>query len=84
MVLYPTGPGACPISVTVGDLNNNNQLDIAVVLIGVNNVSVFLGNETGIFGMFRKYFIGKVSNPFVVVPAYFNRDNHLDIYFTVV
>ncbi|CAF1344331.1 unnamed protein product [Rotaria sordida] len=79
VVLYFTGTNSNPISITVGDVNNDNQLDIVVSLSNANSIAVFLGNGTGIFGMFATYSTGKFSGPFVVVLADFNRDNNLDI-----
>ncbi|CAF2715852.1 unnamed protein product [Rotaria sp. Silwood2] len=79
VVLYSTGINSNPISVTVGDVNNDNQLDIVVSLYFACSVAVFPGNGTGTFGMFATYSTGKLSYPFVVVLADFNRDNYQDI-----
>ncbi|CAF1562361.1 unnamed protein product [Rotaria sp. Silwood1] len=79
VVLYSTGTSSNPISVAIGDVNNDNQLDIVASLYIAGSIAVFLGNGTGNFGMFATYSTGKLSSPFVVVLADFNRDNNLDI-----
>jgi hypothetical protein len=44
------GVGNQPLSVAVGDFNNDNILDLAVANSGSNNVSILLGTGTGSFG----------------------------------
>jgi hypothetical protein len=48
---FPSG-GYPPASVAVGDFNGDTFLDLAVANAGVssNNVSILLGNGTGLFG----------------------------------
>ena len=50
-VAYSTGAGtSAPSSIFVTDVNNDGNLDIAVVNSGSGNVSVLLGNGNGTFG----------------------------------
>jgi hypothetical protein len=76
---YPTGGGAHPHSVTVGDFNNDNRTDIAVANSGSDNVGVFLGYGNGSFVPEKTYFVGLYSHPQHVIAGDFNRDNRIDI-----
>ncbi|CAF2715885.1 unnamed protein product [Rotaria sp. Silwood2] len=67
------------MALTVGDVNNDNHLDIVASLYIRCTITVFLGNGTRTFGSFSIYSTGKLSAPFVVILADFNKDNNLDI-----
>jgi hypothetical protein len=79
MVAYFTGINSGPISVVVGDVNNDNHLDIVTSLSSSCSVGVFLGNGDGTFRILTTYSTGMFSYPFVVVLGDLNRDDHLDI-----
>ncbi|CAF0913691.1 unnamed protein product [Adineta steineri] len=76
---YSTGSGSHPFSITVGDLNNDNQLDIVVSNCVTNNVVVFIGEGDGTFSNQRTYSTGNNSCPTWVVLSDINNDNILDI-----
>ncbi len=77
--IFPTGNNSFPVSVAVGDLNNDNQLDIVVANIGTNNVGILLGYGDGIFGQQKIYSTGYNSLPCSVALGDFNNDGQLDI-----
>lgn len=64
-------------SVTVGDFNGDGKPDLAVVGVGSNNVSVFLGMGTGSFGMATTFPTG--NSPRSVAVGDFNSDGKLDL-----
>jgi hypothetical protein len=78
-ITFPTGNHSYPKSVTVGDFNNDDQLDIAVANFGINNVGILLSNGNGTFSQQHTYSTGENSEPISIAVGDFNNDNHLDI-----
>ncbi|CAF0779959.1 unnamed protein product [Adineta steineri] len=78
-VTYSTGNDSQPCSVSVADLNNDNQLDFVVANSGINTISIFLSNGTGTFSNQITYSTGVSSQPYSVVILDFNNDTQLDI-----
>ncbi|CAF3764261.1 unnamed protein product [Adineta steineri] len=76
---YSTGSGSRPESIAVGDVNNDNQLDIVVANCYTNNVLVFIGAGDGSFPNQRTYSTGDNSCTAWVVLDDINKDNILDI-----
>ncbi|CAF4016179.1 unnamed protein product [Adineta steineri] len=76
---YTTGSGSYPYSIAVGDVNNDNQLDIIVTNCGTNNVVVFIGEGDGTFPNQRTYSTGNNSSPTWIVLGDINNDNILDM-----
>ncbi|CAM2718619.1 unnamed protein product, partial [Rotaria socialis] len=74
-----TGSLSEPVSVAVGDFDNDSQLDIVVANYGANTVTVFLGYVKGNFTSQISYSTGVQSWPSCVIVGDFNRDNQLDI-----
>jgi predicted nucleotidyltransferase len=77
--IYPTGNGSSPNSVTIGDFNNDDLLDIAVTNSGTNNVGILLGYGNGSFTSQTTYSTGHESAPVSIALADFNNDQQLDI-----
>ena len=77
--VYSTGFGSFPSSITVGDVNGDERLDIVVTNNGSNNVGIFLGHDQGVFRSDQLYSTGPSSNPKSVVVADFNQDGIIDI-----
>jgi hypothetical protein len=75
---YTTGSGSDPTYVTVGDFNNDNRLDIAVVNFGTENVLVYFGFEHGFFYTGVPYSTGIGSGPMSLAIGDFNNDSRLD------
>ncbi|BCU13824.1 beta strand repeat-containing protein [Microcystis aeruginosa] len=69
--------GSSPISVTVGDFNNDGKMDLAVANYYSNNVSVRLGTGTGSFGTATNFTVG--SGPYSVTVGDFNGDGKSDL-----
>jgi hypothetical protein len=77
--MYSTGTDSGPISVAVGDLNNDGWLDFVVLNSDSDNVSVFIGSGNGTFSNQTTYSTGSNSYPYYIAVADLNKDRHLDI-----
>ena len=74
-----TGYDSDSYSLAVGDLNNDNKLDIVVANYGTNNVGVFLGYGNGTFEKQIIFAPGINSHPYAIALGYLNSDTYLDI-----
>jgi Ca2+-binding RTX toxin-like protein len=79
----PFGAGSNPLSVTLGDFNEDGNLDLVTANQGENpfsgsngTASVLLGTGTGSFEPASSFTVG--NSPTSVAVADFNRDNNLD------
>jgi hypothetical protein len=79
MIIYSTGSFSCPVSVVVGNFNNDGQLDIAVANSGADNIGVFFGHGNGTFSNQTAFSTGIGSKPYSIAIGDFNNDNQLDI-----
>ncbi|CAF1509288.1 unnamed protein product, partial [Adineta ricciae] len=77
--IYSTGYDSFPYSLAVGDLNNDNHLDIVVANYGTNNIGIFFGNADGSFTSQQIHSISSNSRPTSVVLGDLNQDQQLDI-----
>ena len=69
--------GLSPLSIAVGDFNNDMRLDFVVANTYDHSVSVFLGNGDGSFKNQMTYSADHL--PINVLVGDFNNDNQLDI-----
>src|SRR6185437_4776289 len=69
--------GTAPTSVSIGDLNNDGNLDLVVANAGSGDVSVLVGNGDGTFQIAVNYGVG--TNPESVLVGDFNGDGKLDL-----
>jgi hypothetical protein len=76
---YSTGNYSAPISIAIGDLNNDSRLDIVVANNAGDNIGIFLGYDNGTFSSVITYSTGNGSLPYSVAIGDFNNDNRLDI-----
>jgi hypothetical protein len=74
-VSYTTASG--PVAVAIGDVNNDDYLDIAVANQNNNSVSIFLGSSAGTFSLDKSYSVGK--GPISIATTDLNKDGRLDI-----
>jgi hypothetical protein len=68
-----------PQYVTVGDFNQDNQVDIATVSSNTDSISVLLGYGNGSFGDITVYSTKVDSQPCWIATGNFNNDQGLDI-----
>ncbi|CAF4099052.1 unnamed protein product, partial [Adineta steineri] len=78
-ILYSTGLGTRPISIAIGDFNNDNQQDITVANAGGGSIGLFFGYGNGSFENVILLSTGNASHPSSVTIADMNNDNQLDI-----
>ena len=76
---YSTGDDSNPLSLAVGDFNNDSRTDIVVANSNANNVVVLIGHGDGNFSTSMTYSMGVGSQPVSVALGDFNRDHQLDI-----
>ena len=67
------------VSVALGDLNNDDQLDIVIANANVNSMTIYLGFGNGSFSAGGGYFMGSDCLPTYVKVDDFNDDNRADI-----
>ncbi|CAF1210047.1 unnamed protein product [Adineta ricciae] len=82
VTVYSTGYDSLPCSLAIGDLNDDNQLDIVVANYGTNNIGIFFGNANGSFTSQQMYSTSSNSHPTSVALADLNQDRRLDILVT--
>ncbi|CAF1505696.1 unnamed protein product, partial [Adineta steineri] len=78
---FSTGEGNSPIAVTVGDFNNDNQIDLVVENSDSDNIGVMLGNNDGTFREQMTFSTEYNSRPSDIIVNDFNNDNQLDLAF---
>ncbi|CAF1627541.1 unnamed protein product, partial [Adineta ricciae] len=76
---YSTGVFSRPMSIVIGDFNNDTQLDVAVVNSRTDNLMVLLGSTFGTFMSEQIYSTGNGSHSCSIAIADLNRDNQSDI-----
>jgi hypothetical protein len=76
---FSTGTSSEPSSIAIGDLNNDNSLDLVVVNYKANNIGVLLGYGNGTFQAQKIYSTGSSSGPVTVGVYDFTGDGNLDI-----
>jgi hypothetical protein len=77
MVAYTAG--SCPDMITVGDFNNDNQLDIAAAIACSGKVGIFLGYGNGTFAAQIISSASSLSSPYSIAVGDFNNDHLLDV-----
>ncbi|CAF4017853.1 unnamed protein product, partial [Adineta steineri] len=77
--IFSTGDLSYPTSVALDDLNNDNQVDIAVTNSGTNNVAILFGDGNGNFSSPEIYSTGFGSIPQSLAINDFNNDRKPDI-----
>ena len=76
---YSTGLSSQPVSIAVGDFNNDTHSDIVVANNGTNNIMVLFGSGYGTFLSHITYSTGNNSQPCWVAVGDLNNDTRLDI-----
>ncbi|CAF3297399.1 unnamed protein product [Rotaria sp. Silwood2] len=77
--IYSTGYLSSPYSAAIGDVNNDNRLDIVVGNYATSNFAVFLGNSDGTFVLQTPQIHITGSHSWGVILGDFNNDNYLDM-----
>jgi streptogramin lyase len=78
-IIYPTGSGSLPSTVTTGNLNNDRYLDLVVANGGTDTVGIFFGYDYTVFARQKPRESGDASNPYSEAVGDFNNDGYLDI-----
>jgi hypothetical protein len=76
---YSTGPSSQPVSIAVGDFDNDARLDVVVANNGTDNIMILFGSGYGTFVSHMSYTTGNDSYPCWVAVGDFNNDSRLDI-----
>ena len=76
--IYPTDSHSDPHMVAVGDLNNDQILDIALANFYTNNINIFIGDGNGTFTS-QQTISTNASRPIYIHLADLDRDSRLDI-----
>jgi hypothetical protein len=76
---YFIGDGSQPLSIAVGDFNNDSRLDIIVANSETSNVGVFLGYVSESFLNAPAYSTGFSSQPTSIAVGDFDNDTRLDV-----
>lgn len=77
-MVYPIETDANPYSITAGDFDGDDHVDIAVANTGKNYVSIFFGKGTGFFA-FSLYSSTVLLFSMRIAVGYFNNDDQLDV-----
>ena len=76
-----TGNGSKPMSLVVGDFNNDSIMDIATINSGTHNIGVFLGYNNISFTNQIVYTLNSTISPCSLAAGDFDNDLQLDIVF---
>ncbi|CAF3652269.1 unnamed protein product [Rotaria sp. Silwood1] len=77
--IYTTGPNSNPISIAIGDFNNDQNLDIVVANYGIGNIGILLNHNNGTFTSQITYLVDVNSHLEYVTVNDLDNDNALDI-----
>jgi len=75
----PVNAGSAPLSVAAGDFNGDGKQDLAAANVASNNVTILLGNGSGMFAQAAGSPVSAGNSPYSVVEGDFNGDGRLDI-----
>jgi hypothetical protein len=78
-MMFSTGSNSNPCSVTIGDFNKDDKLDLAVANTGTNNVDMFLGDGMGKFTQQAPYGYDLRGAPAFVLAEDFDHDGQSEI-----
>ncbi|CAF1240880.1 unnamed protein product [Rotaria sordida] len=77
--MYETGPSSTPKSLVIGDFDNDNRSDIAIVNAITNNILILSSFIVHLDAYRLTYSTGAYSTPDSIAIGDFNHDNQLDI-----
>ena len=78
-ITYSTGMNSSPRSISTGDFNNDNRIDLVVANYRSHTIGIYLAFDHGKFSSMISYSTGFQSFPISVAVADFNNDTFLDI-----
>ena len=78
-MLYHTGSRSTPKSVSIGDVNNDNQPDIVFANQLEDSVGILINQRNGTFIHHSNYSTGSNSHPQYVSVVDVNNDEQLDL-----
>ncbi len=69
--------GNSPVSITSGDFDNDEDIDLAIVNSLSNNVSILLNNGSGNFALYQNVLVG--DHPVAITSGDFDEDTDIDL-----
>ncbi|CAF4471177.1 unnamed protein product [Rotaria socialis] len=79
VITVAMAPGSKPVPVSVGDFNNDTQLDIVVGNTGLGGFTILHGHGDGNFTIGMTYAVQTVKQPLSIVVEDINKDKYLDL-----
>ena len=76
---FPLDPSSNPFSITVGDFNNDKQLDLAVANSGSTKIDLLLGDGTGMFMHQKTYGYTLKQTPSMILADDLNNDGESEL-----
>jgi hypothetical protein len=76
---YSTGTRSRPYTLSIGDFDKDNRLDIVIANSGISTILVLYGHGNGTFGNEMSYELGYEYRPTSVAATDLNKDGWLDI-----
>ena len=78
--IYPTGMNSYPISIAMGDFNNDSRIDLVMPYRDKGNIGVMVQLKSEPFASATMLITRELlSNPRSLTTAYFDNDDHLDL-----
>ncbi|CAF4931507.1 unnamed protein product [Rotaria socialis] len=77
--MYSTGLDSYPTAATIGDINNDNRLDIIIANSGLDSIGILFGYNYATFESYQNCSDNNTLRPEGITTADFNNDRYLDI-----
>jgi hypothetical protein len=78
-IIYTTNLGSQPVSISIGDFNDDNEVDLVVANYGTHNIGIFFGYNNGTFDAQKTFSLDPESRPAYVTIGDINNDHQTDI-----
>ena len=78
-MMYSTGIDSYPYAMAIGDLNNDNRLDLVIANSGTDNIGILFRFDYTTFQSGKTYSSEDSLGPWGIVAGDFNNDNYQDL-----